>query len=135
MTIRSLILTAFALGISIYDAKTLKIPDSLLLICFAILFIWDISHSKEILFFLENFLSLLIWFLVFYLVYSLSRGLGFGDVKYAALLGYAIGLGNSPIAFILIAFSAIIAYLICILILGWSKSAKLPFAPFIHHVI
>ena len=131
MTIRTLILAIFALIISVVDSKTLRIPDFLLLSCFFALVILDIYRSGGTWFFYENLLSASVWFIIFYLVYRYSGGLGFGDVKYAALLGYALGLEKSGTAFLSTALGAILVYVIGIGFLRWEKTVKLPFAPFL----
>ena len=130
ISMRSLILSLFALTISLIDAKTFRIPDVLLLSCFIILVMIDMSRSLEIWFFYEHCSTTFAWFVIFYLIYRYSGGLGFGDVKYAALLGYALGLEKSCIAFLFTAFSAILIYIIGRGIFRWEKSTKLPFAPF-----
>jgi prepilin signal peptidase PulO-like enzyme (type II secretory pathway) len=106
-----------------------KIPNLLLILFFLALLFQD--HTLPANFFLERFMAALICFLLFYSIYWFSRGLGFGDVKYAALLGYALGLEKTSIAFLFTAFSAILVYAIGIGCFRWDKSAKLPFAPFL----
>ncbi|MDR0455435.1 MAG: A24 family peptidase [Treponema sp.] len=128
---RSLALSLFTLVISLIDAKTFRIPDALLLSCFIVLVFLDLSRPAQFSFFFEHCLTACFWCAVFYFIYQYSGGLGWGDVKYAALLGYALGLEKSCIAFLFTAFSAIFIYGIGIGILGWKKSAKLPFAPFL----
>lgn len=128
---RLLILSLFTLTISLIDAKTFRIPDILLFSCFIILVMLDMSRSLEIWFFYEHCSTAFVWLVVFFLVYRYSGGLGWGDVKYAALLGYALGLEKSCIAFLFTAFSAILIYIIGIGVFKWEKSAKLPFAPFL----
>jgi len=131
MTIRFLFIIIFTLIISVIDAKTLKIPDFLLLFFFIVLVIIDIQISSGIWFLLERFIAVLFWASIFFLIYNYSGGLGFGDVKYAALLGYALGFEKSLVAFICTALSAILLYSIGIGVFRWTKTAKLPFAPFL----
>lgn len=130
MSLRIAVFLLFSLIISIIDAKTFKIPDFLLLFCFLILVTLDIYNSNKIMFFIENFSAAFIWFIIFYLIFLFKGGLGFGDVKYAFLIGYALGLDITPLAFFCTAISAIIIYAIGIALLGWKLSDKLPFAPF-----
>jgi len=128
---RSFVLIVFTLAISLIDAKTFRIPDVLLLSCFIILVMLDISHLSGIWFFYEHCSTAFVWLVIFYLVYRYLGGLGWGDVKYAALLGYALGLEKSCIAFLFTAFGAVLIYIIGIGVFKWEKSAKLPFAPFL----
>jgi prepilin signal peptidase PulO-like enzyme (type II secretory pathway) len=64
------------------------------------------------------------------MIFLFKGGLGFGDVKYAFLTGYALGLDITPFAFFFTAVFAILIYIIGIGLLGWKLSDKLPFAPF-----
>jgi len=130
MSIRVTVFLLFSLVISIIDAKTFKIPNILLIFCFLIIFIIDIYASNGIMFFLENFSVAFIWFIIFYMIFLFKGGLGFGDVKYAFLTGYALGLDITPLAFLCTSISAILMYAIGIGLLGWKLSDKLPFAPF-----
>ena len=131
MTIRSLFLALFVLIISVIDAKTFKIPNYLLFPCFLLLLTFDIWNSTNFRLFFFYITSAFICFLIFYLIYRFRGGIGFGDVKYAAFLGYALGLEKSCSAFLFTALAAITVYAIGIGVFGWSKSAKLPFAPFL----
>jgi len=128
---RLLVITVFTLIISIIDAKTFKIPDILLLLFFIFLVFLDLTHFAGIAFIYEHCSTALVWSVIFYLIFRYSDGLGFGDVKYAGLLGYALGLEKSCIAFLFTAFSAILIYIFGIGVFRWERSAKLPFAPFL----
>ena len=131
MTTRYLFLTMFILIISVIDAKTFKIPNYLLFPCFLLLLTLDIWNSTNFRSFFSHITSAFIWFLIFYLIYLFRGGIGFGDVKYAAFLGYTLGLEKSCSAFLFTALAAITVYTIGIGVFGWSKSSKLPFAPFL----
>lgn len=131
MTPRSIILAFFVIIISVIDAKTLKIPNYLLFLCLFLLFAFDIWNFTDFRFLFGNIITAFIWFFIFYLVYRRSEGIGFGDVKYAALLGYALGLEKSCAAFLCTAVAAMAVYSIGIGVFRWSTSAKLPFAPFL----
>ena len=134
LSLRLFILVVFSLAISIIDIKKLRIPDALLISCFVLLVFFDITGNQNILngySFLPQLSAAFLWFAVFYAIHVYTDGLGFGDVKYAALLGYALGLEKSIIAFLFTAFSAIFLYIIGIHVFKWEKTAKLPFAPFL----
>ena len=131
MTLRSLFLILFILIIAVIDAKTFKIPNCLLFPCFLFLLAFDVLCSFNFFLFINNMASVFIWFLIFYLVYRFRGGIGFGDVKYAAFLGYALGLEKSCAAFLYTALAAITVYAVGTVVFGWNKSAKLPFAPFL----
>jgi prepilin signal peptidase PulO-like enzyme (type II secretory pathway) len=119
----------FCLVISVVDAKTLKIPDIFLLICVFVLLFFDRYASSV--FFHSKIMTAIVSYMLFYFVYAYTGGLGFGDVKYAALLGYALGMEKACIAFFLTAIGIILMYIIGIWVFRWKKSTKLPFAPFL----
>jgi prepilin signal peptidase PulO-like enzyme (type II secretory pathway) len=123
------VLVIFCLIISVIDIKTLKIPDFLLLCCFALLLTHDILNKNEFLY--EKLSAGLACFVLFFAIRYFSGGLGFGDVKYAALLGFALGWKKISFVFLFTAGSAIIIYLAGMKFFGWSKWTKLPFAPFL----
>ena len=129
--VRPLFFAIFVLTISIIDAKTFKIPDFLLFLGFVTLLICDVYRFSGISQFPERIVAGCIWLSLFYLVYQYSGGLGFGDVKYAGLIGYFLGLEKSFAAFLCTALIAAMVYVVGLVLLGWKKTAKLPFAPFL----
>jgi prepilin signal peptidase PulO-like enzyme (type II secretory pathway) len=129
MTGRTGFFISFCLVVSVVDARTFKIPDILLLICVPVLIFCD-RHGSPV-FFYTRIAAAIVSYMVFYFMYAYTGGLGFGDVKYAALLGYALGIEKTGIAFLLTASGVILMYVIGIGFFRWEKSAKLPFAPFL----
>jgi prepilin signal peptidase PulO-like enzyme (type II secretory pathway) len=73
----------------------------------------------------------IISFLIFYAVFMLSGGIGFGDVKLAGLLGYAVGLDNMLSMCLVAALFCMLVYIPGIYIFRWNRMTKLPFAPFL----
>jgi len=92
-----LLLTAiFAtiLLISVYDLKHFIIPDSFLVYFFIFSFIYSFSsilHNSY--FIIQSFISGFILALPFLAIFLISKGrwLGFGDVKYIAVIGFLLG--------------------------------------------
>jgi len=92
-----LLLTAiFAtiLLISVYDLKHFIIPDSFLVSFFIFSFIYSFSsilHNSY--FIIQSFISGFILALPFLAIFLISKGrwLGFGDVKYIAVIGFLLG--------------------------------------------
>ena len=70
-------------------------------------------------------------FILYSAVFHFTKGLGFGDVKYAALLGYILGPEKLVIAFLITAFLGIIIYLAGIYIFRMEKTTRIPYAPFL----
>jgi prepilin signal peptidase PulO-like enzyme (type II secretory pathway) len=125
----TVVFIGFCIIVSIYDSKTLRIPDVLLFICFLALSV--LGFQNDLFSVLNKTLALLLGYVIFFIIYHFSGGLGYGDVKYAALLGFALGLENVCIAFLFTSAGALLVYAIGLFFFRWDKSAKLPFAPFL----
>jgi prepilin signal peptidase PulO-like enzyme (type II secretory pathway) len=119
---------ALALGcivISIVDARTCRIPDWLLLAFFCAL------TAAAPAAFRNRLAPALICFTALYLPCRFCGGLGFGDVKYAALLGYALGPERYCAFLGAAALSSLLIYAAGTFFWGWGRKTKLPFAPFL----
>ena len=81
--------------------------------------------------FLLRFTTAVLSFLLFGAVWYCTKGIGLGDIKYAALLGYLLGPDKLVYAFVATALFGIIVYLIGILLFHWPKTKKIPYAPFL----
>lgn len=114
----------YLLLLSIIDCKTYTINSSLLFLCFLSLLLTDIFFAKILP--VEHFIAALILFVLFYIVYKYKKGLGLGDVKLAALIGYYAGLYKG----IFSCFAGCIFALIFFAIKK-NKYDKIPFAPFL----
>jgi len=125
----TLIIICFLTGIAVFDLKTYRIPDVLLLL-FAFVVIILEGWQPYTFFFLRLFAAVLS-FLLFGIVWYFSRGIGFGDVKYACLLGYLLGPEKLVFAFVITAFLGIVVYLTVLFFFRWSKTKKIPYAPFL----
>jgi len=126
---RYLLFAVFGILISIIDCKTFRIPNFILLLYFFLMLIFDFPISFSYIY--DRLFAVLICFSIFLLIYHYSNGLGFGDVKYAALLGYILGFEKTAFAFLFTAISALLIYFIGLKVCRWEKTAKLPFAPFL----
>jgi prepilin signal peptidase PulO-like enzyme (type II secretory pathway) len=128
------VLVLGCLVISIVDAKTCRIPDGLLLVFFCILTVAGAGKTSAALrsgFLLARVPPALICFTALYLPCRFYGGLGFGDVKYAALLGYALGRERYCAFLGAAALSSLLVYVMGTFFLGWNQKTKLPFAPFL----
>ena len=80
-----IIFSVFAFPVSIIDIKTRRIPDVLSVSCFLLVFIARLYHSPET---MPSFLvAALFAFALFFCIALGTGGLGFGDVKFAAVIG------------------------------------------------
>ncbi|MDR2021069.1 MAG: A24 family peptidase [Treponema sp.] len=126
------ILALGCLAVSVVDARTCRIPDGLLLVFFCALLAAGTGEPA----FWAGFLPArippaLICFTALYLPCRFCGGLGFGDVKYAALLGYALGPERYCAFLGAAALSSLLVYVMGTFLLGWGQKTKLPFAPFL----
>lgn len=120
-------LIAFCLPISYIDFRKYIIPDVLIFILQLLLVAYDIVFMRHRI--PEAFFSAILSFLIFFIIYRACGGLGFGDVKFSATLGYALGFPMSIFAFILASFLGIV-YAGLVLRKNLTK-IKIPFAPFL----
>lgn len=157
-----LLLSIFAsiVLISFYDLRHMIIPDSFLLtfillsfiynslsiIHNSILFLGTISFKLLVLSLITNVASGILLALPFFIIFLLSKGrwIGFGDIKYIAVIGFFLGLINGSSAIIL-AFWIGAVFSVCLLLtpivlrfLGLSKiqnsfkiNSAIPFGPFL----
>jgi prepilin signal peptidase PulO-like enzyme (type II secretory pathway) len=119
----------FALPISFIDIRSYRIPDRLCIPCFLLILILHIKNNPEL---LPNFLAAaFLSALVFFLIRRATRGLGLGDVKFAALTGLFCGLPWAWAAFLMAALTGLGAAPF----LASRKMKKdpppIPFAPFL----
>ena len=114
--------------ISVADIRFYKIPDSLLLSLFILLFSIDVKNDYNNI--LIHIASAILMFLIFFLIYEYVGGLGFGDVKFISVLSYSMGFRTSVCAFLSAALIALLFLGSKTIIFGKAK-ARIPFAPFL----
>src|SRR3989344_2254817 len=80
--------------ISFYDLRHMIIPDSFLIAFFFLSFLYTLILDAEYLLLIGNTISGIVLVLPFLLIFILSKGrwMGFGDIKYIAVLGFFLGL-------------------------------------------
>jgi prepilin signal peptidase PulO-like enzyme (type II secretory pathway) len=122
-----IIFSAFALPVSVIDVKTRRIPDALSVPCFLLVFVARLWHSPETaLFFLA---AALFAFALFFCVALATGGLGFGDVKFAAVIGLVCGF---PGALAALFTASVLGLALSPLFRGPDGSRlPIPFAPFL----
>lgn len=139
-----LVFLTSAIALSLIDLETLRLPDRLVaptfLVLLALITIIDVIEQQANLI-RYALLGSLIFFgflFVFHLIFG-NRGLGFGDVKAAAILGLMLGWISDPepihvlvlvIWAVLIAFtlSAVLGFALWI---GRGRSRSYPIGPFL----
>jgi len=124
----TLVMICFFTAIAFVDIKIYRIPD-LLLAAFAIVII-IIEGKLSYMVITDKFIAAAIAFFIFSFVWYFSHSMGFGDVKYAALLGYLLGCEKLVYAFLLTALAGFAVFFLGIMFFRWPKTTKIPFAPF-----
>lgn len=112
--------------ISIFDLRTGRIPNLLTAGFFAAMILSDIFTVPSKI--TNHLLSAIFFFAVFYLAKVITKGLGFGDVKTASVLGYSTGFLRGCIGFVFASIAGIIFF--SALNILKRENAKIPFAPF-----
>jgi len=128
---------SFAVLASIYDIKTRKIPNALVLymigvwvLIVCVLLVVDINRAVGVL--IDSGLGVLFGGGIFILVYLISRnGLGGGDVKFMAAAGLYLGLGNTVASIFCGTLLAAITAVILIILKKITRKDKMPLAPFL----
>jgi prepilin signal peptidase PulO-like enzyme (type II secretory pathway) len=122
-----LVFLAFALPISIIDVRSYRIPDALSLPCFIIILMYRAAGTGLA----GALIAALFSAALFYGVRRGTKGLGLGDVKYAAVIGLFCGIPGIFSAFLFAALSALIAALCLPRFRSGPSPRPIPFAPFL----
>ena len=131
-----IIVVIITVAISIIDIKTFKIPDILLISLYSVLLVYTMFTDSFITI-IASIISSIMLFLVFFLIFKYRGGIGFGDVKYAGVIGYALGFQNALYACLIASLTGIIfIFIFRILIPRIRKTSsvmkrKLAFGPFL----
>lgn len=116
--------------VTIADLKSLRIPNSVLLFFAPLLFVLKVAEMPAA--FGRIILGGLLFGAVFELIYVLSRGgMGFGDVKYAAVLGLYLG----PEALLpLILIASLSGFIVAGILMATGRKTRkdaIPFGPYL----
>jgi prepilin signal peptidase PulO-like enzyme (type II secretory pathway) len=120
---------SFGFPISLVDLRCYRIPDKLVIPCFFLLVLVYCTAGRESL--LNALSAALFGFLLFYGIRLGSRGLGWGDVKYAAVIGLFCGFPGIFAAFFFAALMALIAAALTPAFRSGPNRQPIPFAPFL----
>ena len=122
--------TVLGLCIGIIDFRSQRIPNVLLLVLLSSLVTTDVlmMAGENI---VRNALAGLGGFGLFYAVYRLRGGIGFGDVKYAGVIGYFLGPELVLIGLLCGVLFGILYWCIGCLFFRWGKEKRFPFGPWL----
>lgn len=125
-----LVIQSLLISIFFIDLENGIIPDKLIIPLFLISIIY-VSLNQS---FINHFISFLFTFILFFLIYILTKGkgIGFGDVKLAPILGLIFGFPNIVVVLYLAFLTGGIISLILVL---WGKKKlrkdTISFGPFL----
>ncbi len=127
---RMVVFLAVAVPISLCDLREKRIPN-VLVSAGLLLALWCASRSDE-----AALMSLLLGgalgFAIFWCVWYIFRGkIGFGDVKYVALLGAFSGVRGLCEAVFAASVTGLLFALVAVIIDRRNLRARIPFAPFL----
>jgi prepilin signal peptidase PulO-like enzyme (type II secretory pathway) len=118
-----------AAPITVVDIKSARIPDLFSLGGLACLVLFDALLEPPSL--LGDSLAAAFAFGLFYAVRVCTRGLGFGDLKYAALVAFYSGIPYCFAAMAAAALAALVFFAVAFAFRGKRRSIAVPFAPFL----
>lgn len=128
----SLIVTFALLVILFIDIDHMIIPDEILVVLGITTLLYLIIFNRGVL--IEHIISGLIAFGVFLLLFLVTRGrgIGFGDVKFAAIIGLICGYPGTILAFyIAFVVGAVVALLLIVTKKKKIRGDTIPFGPFL----
>jgi prepilin signal peptidase PulO-like enzyme (type II secretory pathway) len=127
--IRFFFFTGLALFIGIVDFNSQKIPNSLLLLLTGGLLGIDAFWNPGAIPY--RLISGVSAFALFYIVYRIRGGLGFGDVKYAGVIGYFLGPGRVINGLLYAVLLGLAYWSIGFLMRRWDREKRFPLGPWL----
>jgi len=119
------------IAIFIYDLKHYEIPDKILIPAIVITLFYGLFFNFYVI--SSHLLAAFAAFSFFFIIFWFSKGqwMGFGDAKFAILMGLLLGFPNTVVAlFLAFFFGAIIGVILMIFEKKGLKS-EIPFGPFL----
>ena len=126
---RFTVFAVLGLCIAVVDFRTQKIPNVLLLAMLSALLAADLLGDFKMIPY--RLLAGLGAYWLFYMVYRLRGGLGYGDVKYAGVIGYYLGPGLVINGLLYAVLLGLTYWCVGYLIFRWSKEQRFPFGPWL----
>ncbi len=125
-----LLLIALIMPITVSDIKYRKVPNQLLLFFLPIFIIYHLFYPLTP--WWDSLLGAGAAIILLLLIYFLSKGgMGLGDVKYYALLGFIFGLEQFLLLFLLSTVYGVMIGMVKMGVKRTGRKTKLTFAPFI----
>lgn len=122
-------LVVVLLYVSIVDFLKCRIPNTMLvqvLLTRSIVFIFEIETL------LDSFVGFLVWLGVLFLIHKVTKeGIGAGDVKLIAVIGYCIGMMHSMLVLLIACMMIVVYGVIRIIFRRQAWRNVLPMAPFL----
>lgn len=113
--------------ISVFDLRTGRIPNFITFGFSALMLFTTVFTTPSKI--LARLLCASFFFLLFFCIAMFTKGLGMGDVKLAAVIGYCKGFFATSLIFILACLGGILFFLFCHF--HKKELEKIPFAPFV----
>ncbi len=127
MLVTKVFVLVYLLLISIIDSKTLCIPNTILLSLFSSVFFLDIKHAYYLI--PSKLITGILFFLIFFGIALFTKGLGYGDVKLIAILGYCTSFFDTIIIGLIASGIGLLYFLLKYI--NKQKLQKIAFAPFL----
>lgn len=126
-----LILVSSLIAIFFADLKYRIIPDQILILLAVVTFIYLYFFQRNNL--PDHLLAALIFFSIFFILVLVTRGkgMGLGDVKYAFVMGFILGMSFSVVSFYLSFLTGAVISLILIIKGKKKMKSTIPFGPFL----
>lgn len=126
-----LIIVSGLLAIFITDLKYKIIPDEVLAVLIAAALFYLLVFNRNQL--IGHLLAGLIFFLLFLTIVAITRGrgMGLGDVKYAFVMGFLLGIPHSVVAFYLAFLTGAAVSLILVIAGKKTMKSTIPFGPYL----
>lgn len=127
--IRAMLFVCIAVPATLIDLKYMRIPDFFSLGGLACLLLFDLLRMPSSA--LRDGLAAVIAFCLLSAIRYATKGLGFGDVKYAATGAFFTGLPYWFLAMAVAAIAAMLFFSVAIVVLKKERALMIPFAPFL----
>ena len=124
-----IVFLTFGICIAVTDFRKKKIPNIFLLFLAIILIFTDLLHDPGLM--PLKLLSGIGALGLFYIVFRWKGGLGFGDVKYAGVIGYYLGPERVIAGLLCACFLGLLYWFAGHLIFKWSNKNRIPFGPWL----
>jgi prepilin signal peptidase PulO-like enzyme (type II secretory pathway) len=111
------------------DFRRQKIPDILLLILAGLLVVADFIWNRSTIPY--KLVAGLGAYGLFYAVYRLRGGLGYGDVKYAGVIGYFLGPWYILFGLLFAVLLGLAYWSLGRMIFKWGREKRFPFGPWL----